>query len=109
MKPIKVFRDYVARIILGQYSVPRGLFDASEYFREYGAISFKYNRTKDGIVAKSKNFRWGAIITFGRTPQELDRKIKDAILTSFEIPSSYAKEAKIKKVGSVDKREYALA
>lgn len=109
MKPIKVFRDYIARVILGQYSVPRGLYDSREYFREHGAIAFKYEKTKEGIVARSKNFRWGAIVTFGKTPQELDRRIKDAILTSFEIPSSYAKEAKIKKVGSVDKREYALA
>lgn len=108
MKPIKVFRDYLARIILGQYSVPRGLYDSREYFRDHGAIIFKYEKTKDGIVAISKNFRWGAIVTFAKTPQELDKKIKDAILTSFEIPSSYAREAKIQRIGSKEKG-YALA
>lgn len=108
MKPIKVFRDYLARAMLGQYSVPRGLFDSREYFREYGAISFKFEKTKEGIVARSKNFRWGAIVTFGQNARELDKNIKDAILTSFEIPSSYAREAKIEKVGS-KKEGYALA
>lgn len=107
MKIQKIFRDNIVKIIFGQYSVPRGLFDSREYFRENGPINFKYRRIKDGIVATSTNFRWGAIVTFGKTPKELDKKIKDAILTSFEIPSSYAKEAKIQKVGSEEKR-YAL-
>jgi len=108
MKLTKIVRDNLAKAILGQYSVPKGLFESREYFREYGPINFKYEKTKDGIVARSIDFKWGAIITFGRNPQELDRKIKDAILTSFEIPSSFAKEAKIQKIGSEEKG-YALA
>lgn len=108
MKFSKIARDNLAKIILGQLSVPKGLFDSREYFRANGPIHFKYITTKDGIVAKSTNFRWGAIVTFGKDYQELDKKIKDAILTSFEIPSSFAKEAKIERQGAKEKR-YALA
>ncbi|MCX6809202.1 MAG: hypothetical protein NTZ65_00370 [Candidatus Berkelbacteria bacterium] len=108
MKIVKTIRDNLVKVMLGQYSVPRGLFDSREYFRENGFIHFNYEKTNKGIVARSTNFRWGAIITFGKNPRELDRKIKDAILTSFEIPSSYAKEAKIQKVGA-EKKGYALA
>jgi len=108
MKITKAVRDNLIKIIFGQYSVPKGLFESRKYFREHGPIVFKYEKTKDGIVARSTNFRWGAIVTFGKNPRDLDKKIKDAILTSFEIPSSFAKEAKIQKIGSGEK-EYALA
>jgi len=42
----------------------------------------------------------------GKDRNEIDKNVKDAILTSFEIPSAYAKEAKI-----VSEREhdYAIA
>ena len=82
--------------------------ELSQYFRLYGPISFS-NQTQNGtIIAKSTNFRYGDIITSGKDKNELDQNIKDAILTSFAIPSSYAKEAKICKTGE-QKEEYALA
>ena len=46
--------------------------------------------------------------SYAMDEKELDKNIKDAILTSFEIPSSYAKEAKIHRVGD-GRKEYALA
>lgn len=74
---------------------PQGLVELNRYFRYYKPINFKYEH-KDGlIVAISTNFQYGSIITSGKDEAELDKNIKDAILTSFEIPSSYAKEASI--------------
>ena len=57
----------------------------------------------------STNFRFGSIITSGKTREELDENIKDAILTSFDVPSAYAKEAAVKSVGEASKGAYALA
>lgn len=48
-------------------------------------------------MARSTNFRYGSIITSGKDEQEVDRNIKDAILTSFEIPSAYSADAKLYK------------
>ena len=89
--------------------VPSGLYDLSEYFRLYHSIQFDNHISEDGhIVATSTNFKYGSIITSAADPKELDSKIKDAILTSFEIPSSHAQEASIQKVGERS-TEYALA
>lgn len=109
MSITKQIKDYVIKLTLGKAIVPRGLYDSSEYFRMYGAIHFKYDMTKDCIIAKSSNFRWGTIITEGKDEKELDENIKDAILTAFEIPSSYQKEAGIARVGSQKNKEYAIA
>lgn len=109
MSVVKVTKDHLIRVLLGKASVPRGLSDLHSYFRFNGPISFERHQEGDVIVAVSKNFRYGSIITHGRNMEELDRNIKDAILTSFEVPSSYAKEAEIKKVGEVSKPAYALA
>jgi hypothetical protein len=105
----KQLKDYVIKITLGNSTVPRGLYDSREYFRQYGAIHFKHIKSDDHLIAKSTNFRWGTIITEGKNEKELDKNVKDAILTAFEIPSSYAKEAGIEKVGSIKKKEYAIA
>ena len=107
-KMFKLFKDYTTKFFLGESTIPRGLYEASEYFRHYGPIIFQFTKEDGRIIAKSINFRCGVIITSGRNPQELDSNIKDAILTSFSIPVSYAKEADIRKVSSNDK-EYALA
>jgi hypothetical protein len=64
-----------------------------KYFRNYDPIKFTFHREDGLVVAVSENFRHGSIVTFAKNEQELDAKIKDAILTSFGIPSSYAKEA----------------
>lgn len=105
----KKTKDYLIKFLLGGSSVPHGLFELSEYFRQYGSITFKHEKGDNGeIIAISENFRYGSIVTSAKTLEELDKSIKDAILTSFDIPSSFAKEAAIRKVGEKQK-EYALA
>lgn len=106
---IKKTKDRIAKFLIGQSVVPRGLIDLAGYFRHFGSINFRYERNENGIVAISTNFRYGSIVTSGKSEEELDKNIKDAILTSFEIPSSYAKEANVNKVGDGVKGEYALA
>lgn len=105
MNFIKVTKDYIWKIAHGK-SVPHGIFEMHEYFRQYGSINFEWKWEDDIYVAVSTNFRHGSIVTNGRTRDELDRNIKDAILTSFDIPSAYSREAKIERVGSYN---YALA
>lgn len=105
---LKKIKDILIKLLLGSKLVPRGLFESRQYFRFNGPINFKFEKKDGKIIAISQNFRHGVIITSGKNSEELDRKIKDAILTSFEIPSSYAKEASIKKVGQ-KREEYAVA
>lgn len=109
MSILKKIKDYFIKSLLGNKVVPQGLFELSEYFRFNPPINFERTIGEDGaIIMKSTNFRFGAIVTYGKNEQELEKNIKDAILTSFEIPSSYAQEAKIRKVGE-EQKEYALA
>lgn len=109
-KVLKVINDYIIKKVLDRDDLrPRGLFDLSEYMRRFGAIHFDNHENEDGtITAVSRDFRFGSIVTSGKNSEELNKNIKDAILTSFEVPSSYAKEAKIIKVGA-EQKEYALA
>lgn len=103
----KIAKDYLLKKLWGQDSVPQGLYDLSEYFRHYGPIRFNHKVENDGcIVAVSEDFVYGSIVTHGKNDKELEANIKDAILTSFDIPSSYAAEASIAKVGE---NRYALA
>ena len=96
-------------MLLGQESVPRGLFESQQYFRHYGPIKFQNITTENGtIIAKSTNFRYGSIITEAKNKQTLEPAIIDAILTSFEIPSSYKKEAQIHNTAT-EKKGYAYA
>lgn len=110
MAIVREIKNYIVKLANGSEMVPRGLFESREYFRQYGGINFIHIE-KDGLtIAKSTNFRWGSIITDGKNNTELDKNIVDAILTAFEIPSSYSREAGIKKVGSEKKgKEYAIA
>lgn len=108
MSILKKIKDKFIKFALGSKIVPRGLFELNQYFRVYGPIHFNYEKKDDVIVAISTNFRYGSVITSGKNEEELDKNIKDAILTSFEVPSSYAHEAKIHKVGD-RRKEYALA
>lgn len=94
--------------MLGKGVVPRELLDLHDYFRLYGGINFSFDKKEDLIIAESTNFKFGSIITSGKNPKELDANIKDAILTSFDVPSSYAEEAKIHKEGQKE-NVYALA
>lgn len=105
----KKIKDQLVKILLGKSSVPRGLFELDQYFRLYDPINFRREQSEHGeLVAISTNFRYGSIVTSGKDLKTLDQNIKDAILTSFDIPSSFAKEANIRKTS--DKQEmYALA
>jgi hypothetical protein len=108
MSLLKRVKDHSIKFLLGRESVPRGLFELEQYFRAYGAINFNCKKNEEGIVAVSANFKYGSIIASGKNKEELDKNIKDAILTAFSIPSSYKKEAGINRVGDRQK-EYAFA
>ena len=104
MTVVKKVKDELIKLLLGKSAVPRGLFELNQYFRQYGPINFNFEDGENGVtVAVSDNFRFGSIVTSGKNATELDKNIKDAILTSFEVPSSFATEASIKKVGDEQK------
>ncbi len=105
----KQAKDYFYRLVFGMSAPPPGLLELNHYFRFYGPITFHNETQEDGsIVAISQNFRYGSIITQAATSDELDQKVADAILTAFEVPSSYAKEASVRRVGA-EQQEYAFA
>jgi hypothetical protein len=109
MKPLKVFKDHIIKQFWnGSDIVPRGLLGMSEYFRHNTGIHFNFHQEDGYIVAISDNFRFGSIVTQAKNRQELDAKVKDAILTAFEVPSSSKKEANIRAVGQ-EAKEYVLA
>ncbi|MFA6430018.1 MAG: hypothetical protein WCV84_06030 [Patescibacteria group bacterium] len=89
--------------------MPSGLVELQKYFRNFGPITFSHHREDGMLVAVSQNFRYGSIVTFAENDRELDKKIQDAILTSFGIPSSYAKEAAIRREGENTQMAYAAA
>lgn len=99
MSVVKIAFDRLLRAVRGKGYVPTGLFELSQYFRQFGSIKFKFSQEHGRLIAISENYRYGSIITSGGTPEELDTNIKDAILTSFSVPSSYAKEAKVRREG----------
>lgn len=103
----KRIKDCFLRALSGKDFAPRGLVEINRYFRIHGPIHFDFKEEGGVIIGISKDFKYGSIITSGKSPDELDKNIKDAILTSFEIPSSYSKEAAIKNLGK-DKM-YAIA
>lgn len=109
MSLLKIIKDRILKSFVGADVVPRELFDLHEYFRLFGNINFEQKQESDGIVAVSTNFRHGSIVTSGRNQQELDKNIRDAILTSFDVPSAYANEAQIYRVGEARAHEYALS
>ncbi len=107
MSLYKQAKDQLIRFMLGKNTVPSGLSELNHYFRFNGPINFRHENQEDGgVVAISDDFRYGSIITHAKNIEELDEKIKDAILTAFEVPSSYAKEAGVHRVGD---KEYAFA
>lgn len=108
MSLIKKAKDQLIKAFWGSRVSPSGLVELQRYFRLYDPINFEYKKEGANLIAISTNFRYGSIVTSGKDPQELDKNIKDAILTSFEVPSSYAKEAEIHKVGE-RLEEYAIA
>src|SRR3990167_9028689 len=100
MSLYKQTKDKLLRLMLGRDAAPPGLVELNRYFRIYGPIRFQHERQGDGsFVARSEDFRYGSIITHADRFDELDEKVKDAILTAFEVPSSYASEAGVHRVG----------
>lgn len=109
MSITKQFKDFIVKNIWDGSSLsPSGLVELNKYFRIHGPIKFEFKKEDGNIIAISTNFVYGSIITSAKNENDLDENIKDSILTSFDVPSSYAKEAGIRKVGSMEK-EYALA
>ncbi|HEX9664351.1 MAG TPA: hypothetical protein VGA49_00865 [Patescibacteria group bacterium] len=108
MSLTKEIKDLLIKKFAGHQNIPRGLFELATYFRHNGSISFDYKEHEDVVIAVSNNFRYGSIVAQGKDIKELEKNIPDAILTSFDVPSSYAREAKIYKVDQM-KREYAIA
>lgn len=110
MSYFKMTQDWFLKLVSGKSFVPAGLLDLYRYSKNYGSINFKVEKSEDGstLIAISTNFRYGSIVTSGRDEEELDKNIKDAILTSFEVPSSYASEAKVENISNAQK-VYALA
>lgn len=107
MSIVKQTKDQFIKAVLGKDSVPRGLAELHHYFRMNDPIEFRYEQQENGyLVAISQNFRYGSIVTHASNKAELDENVKDAILTAFEIPSSYAKEA---GVHQVQEKGYAFA
>ena len=115
MNILKVIKDWLARreLVLFKGDVlPAELFDLYDYFRfSADGINFAIRKDKDSDmwVAESVGFRQGSIITTGRTEAELEKNMRDAILTAFSIPSSYMKEAKLVGKNVKNKKEYVFA
>jgi len=109
MSIFKRAKDQLIKFLLiSSKTVPQGLFELNRYCRLFGGIHFQYKKEKGTLIAISDGFKLGSIVTSGKDEKELDKNIKDAILTFFEIPSSYSKEASICKVGE-RQGEYAIA
>lgn len=108
MSIVKQTKDYFIKFLWDGKSVPEELFELSQYFRSNGSIKFEFKKENGEFIAISKNYRHGSIIASGKNKEDLEKNIKDAILTSFEIPSSYKKEAGIHKIGE-ENQVYAYA
>ncbi|MBU1126673.1 MAG: hypothetical protein ABH826_03045 [Patescibacteria group bacterium] len=103
----KQAKDRLIKFVLGKSTIPQGLNELNKYFRIYGPINFTFEKQLDGsFVAMSKDFKYGSIVTSAKNREGLDEKVHDAILTAFEVPSSYAQEAAVHRVGD---RGYAFA
>lgn len=105
---LKSIKDTLIKYFSGSHLLPEEILAASEYFRHFGPIKFEYKKENNLIIATSTNFQWGTIVTSGHNLRELDRNIKDAILTAFSVPSTYADKLQIHNVDERQKK-YALA
>lgn len=104
----KYIKDSLTKYLVGSDCLPEEVFEASEYFRHFDGINFDI-KEEDGLyLAQSTNYNCGSIITSGRNLKELDKNIKDAILTAFSVPSVYADKLKIQNVDERQKK-YVLA
>ena len=102
----KIVKDMIMKHVAPDFAPLAAL---REYLTNHKGINFRYEKQEDGsLVARSTNFAYGSISTDGKDYAELDRNIKDAILTAFDVPSSYAAEANIRAIGEKGE-DYALA
>lgn len=108
MKNFKEIKDHSLKALSKGTTGASGLSELNDYFRQFGGINFKVEKKADKVIAYSTDFRYGSIITSGKNLTELDENIQDAILTSFDIPSAYAQEAEIQRVGASEVK-YASA
>lgn len=107
MSIFKTVKDNISKFLMNKNYIPKEIFDMKDYFRCNGPINFEIKKENNLFIAISKDFRCGSIVTEANTIEDLDKNIKDAILTSFDIPSSYAKEANI--INTKDNKVYATA
>lgn len=107
MSLFKQTKDWLSKFVIPEEVKPSGLVELNKYFRLYGPIHFEHKLQEDGsIVAISSDFKYGSIIAHAKSEERLETEIVDAILTSFEVPSSYAREAQVQRVG---KKQYAFS
>lgn len=90
---MKELKDRARKLFTPRDFVPEGLVDMQRYSRLHGGIHFEVKNEDNVFIARSTNFRYGSIVTDAKTERELDQNIRDAILTAFSVPSSYAPEA----------------
>lgn len=78
----------------------KSLEDLSEFLKREGGISFNVREFQDEsgryFLAESVNIPNKSIITTGESLAGLERNIKDAIFTSFEVPYFYCNEQILK-------------
>ena len=101
---LKVARDHISRLVVQAFVPdyrPKSLVELKDYFYHYHTINFDYHQGDNGrTIAVSNNFYNGSIVTSGNDKKDLDSNIKDAILTAFNVPSSYAGDAGITEESS---------
>lgn len=100
MSLVKELKDSIRKAFTPSKYIPEGLLELQRYARNYGAIRFEFLQEDGGVIARSTNFQYGSIVTFAPSQKAIEEKIPDAILTAFSIPSSYAKQAGIHRVGA---------
>lgn len=104
----KFLKDSATKLFSGN-RLPPGVLELRRYFAVYKEINFVKEVQPDGtIVAVSTDFHQGGIVTSGKDEEQLKENIEDAILTAFDVPGVYAKEAGIRQVGK-HKLRYAPA
>jgi hypothetical protein len=100
----KVIKDNLDKHIFNRNKFISEINGFRRYFALYDSINFNIHQEDGVFVAKSTDYKYGSIITSADSKEEIEKEIKDAILTSFGIPSAYANEAKVVNTGSKSER-----
>jgi len=104
----------IIKKILSKFPTKQGekqLQDCLAFLATNG-IEFKISQYNDEtgkyFLAKSINVDQGKIITSGKNLVELDKNIKDAIYTAFDVPAYYCDYSRIKNINEpVHELKYA--